>query len=344
MRGDQLSRQWGILRQIEVSRIGLTAAEIAEAGGVSLRTAYRDLDDLQLSGFPLYTEKGEKGRRWRFVDAYAFKVPPPFSFTELLALHTSKDLFKVLKGTIFFESLESLIDKVRSALPPEALAYLDRIQSTFHTSIRPYKDYGRFKDIINKVNQAAMDRRRIEILYRPLKQKKEDTRKVDPYKIWFYEGTIYVIGLCHLRNQIRMFAVDRIRLLTLTEEKFDLPPDFDLESYTRDSFQVMQDELHTVKIRISPEWARYIGEEVWHESQATSKNPDKSLELTFRVAGLDEIKLWVMGLGAEAYVLEPDRLKYLVRDGLQNALVQYERVRPAYSQSDIREQQAEIIH
>jgi len=80
MRGDQLSRQWNILRQIEVSKNGLTASEIAELCGVSLRTAYRDLDDLQFAGFPLYTEKGEKVNRWKFVDSYMLKVPQPFSF------------------------------------------------------------------------------------------------------------------------------------------------------------------------------------------------------------------------------------------------------------------------
>ena len=41
MRGDQLRRQWLILKQIEVSKNGLTAAKIAEIGGASLRTAYR---------------------------------------------------------------------------------------------------------------------------------------------------------------------------------------------------------------------------------------------------------------------------------------------------------------
>ena len=51
MRGDQLSRQWRVLRQLEVSKKGITANNIAELGGTSLRTAYRDLDDLQLAGF-----------------------------------------------------------------------------------------------------------------------------------------------------------------------------------------------------------------------------------------------------------------------------------------------------
>ncbi len=50
MRGDQLSRQWRIIRRIEASKTGLTATQIADLGNVSLRTAYRDLDDLETAG------------------------------------------------------------------------------------------------------------------------------------------------------------------------------------------------------------------------------------------------------------------------------------------------------
>ena len=125
MRGDQLSRQWLILRKIESSQKGLTAAEIAEIVKIKLRTAYRDLDDLQHAGFPLYADKGENGQRWKFVETYRFKVPQPFSFTELMSLHLSRDFFKVFKGTVFFESLETLFDKVVTTLPSPMLDYLD---------------------------------------------------------------------------------------------------------------------------------------------------------------------------------------------------------------------------
>ena len=80
MRGDQLTRQWRILRQIEVSKNGQTAAEIADQCGVSLRTVYRDLDDLQYAGFPLYAEKGDlHGQRWKLMDTYKLKIPEPFT-------------------------------------------------------------------------------------------------------------------------------------------------------------------------------------------------------------------------------------------------------------------------
>lgn len=330
MRGDQLSRQWLILRKIESSKKGLTAAEIADMMKIALRTAYRDLDDIQHAGFPLYADKGENGQRWKFVETYQFKVPRPFSFTELMSLHLSRDYFKMFKGTVFFDSLESLFKKVKASLPPETLTYLDHVQSIFHMGIKPYKKYERFREIINQVNQAAVDRCCIEIMYQPLRSKKETVRKIDPYRIWFSEGTIYIIGYCHLRNAVRTFVLDRIKLLSTTQETFDLPDDFDLDTYTKDSFRVMNDELYDVKILISPAWSRYVGEKIWHESQTLKKLPDGSLEMAFKVAGLDEIRQWVMGFGPEAIVLSPDKLKGMVVSGLKKSLAQYEETVSVY--------------
>jgi len=66
-----------------------------------------------------------------------------------------------------------------------------------------------------------------------------------------------------------------------------------------------------------------MGEKTWHQSQQMSKMPDKSLELTFRVAGLNEIKQWVLSLGPEAEVIAPKRLKEMVKQDLRKTLLQY---------------------
>ena len=325
MRGDQLSRQWRIVRQIEASKNGLTATQIADLGNVSLRTAYRDLDDLQYAGFPIYTDKGEHGQCWKFIESYKTNLPIPFTYTELMSLHLSRDLFKVFNGTVFSEALESLFDKILATLSPDTLAYLEKIQSVFHMGIRPYKDYQRFRELISQVNQAAIDQRCIEIAYQSLKEDTANLRKVDPYKIWFYEGTIYIIGRCHLRNQIRTFVLDRVHMLNTLDETFDIPEKFDFQTYIRHSFKVMHDELFTVRIMISPAWARYVGEKIWHESQMIQKHLDGAIEIIFRVAGLSEIKRWVLGLGPEAFVKAPDELKMMVQADLEQSLEQYKK-------------------
>ena len=67
------------------------------------------------------------------------------------------------------------------------------------------------------------------------------------------------------------------------------------------------------------------------------------MELTFKVAGLDEIKQWIMGLGPEAYVIEPEMLKNMVKAELQKALVKYESIGPAFRKENILEQRVEYI-
>ena len=108
-----------------------------------------------------------------------------------------------------------------------------------------------------------------------------------------------------------------------------------LDDFMRHSFKVMHDEVYTVKVRISPGWARWVGEKIWHESQKITKLPDGSFELTFRVAGLDEIKRWILSFGPEAVVLEPERLKEMARKYLSRNLAQYSK--PPFSFNLLKE-------
>ncbi|MBW2146141.1 MAG: WYL domain-containing transcriptional regulator [Deltaproteobacteria bacterium] len=324
MRGDQLARQWRIIRAVEASRNGLTVTELAEMENKGVRTIYRDLVALMDAGFPLYTQREDRANRWAFIDTFTFKLPPPFTLTELMSLYLYRDLVRVFKGTAFFDSLESVFKKIRSTLPPKTLSFLERIQSAYHVGIKPYREYGQLREILNQINDATLHNRRIEMIYHPLRRKEETLRKVDPYKVWFFDGTMYLIGHCHLRGEVRMFVMDRIKMLRVTDEKFDPPEGFDLDEFMRHSFKVMHDELYPVKVRISPEWARWVGEKIWHESQKARKMEDGSLELTFQVAGLDEIKRWVMSLGPEVYVIEPEKLREMVRRDLTRTLSHYE--------------------
>jgi hypothetical protein len=98
----------------------------------------------------------------------------------------------------------------------------------------------------------------------------------------------------------------------------DLPGVFPLDAFMRHGFTVMYDDLHTVNVRIFPAWARWVGEKVWHESQRAEKQADGSLILTFQVAGLDEIKRWVLSLGPGAVVLEPITLRNAIVDDLES--------------------------
>jgi predicted DNA-binding transcriptional regulator YafY len=108
--------------------------------------------------------------------------------------------------------------------------------------------------------------------------------------------------------------LDRIKLLHLTKATFEIPEDFSLDKFLKPSFGVFQGEPTRVRIWFSPEVAGYIREKIWHESQKIENQEDGSLILEATVAGIREIKYWVLGWGSHAVVLEPGELREEIRD------------------------------
>ena len=312
-RGDQLGRQWQIIQILVSSKMGKSAAELATDLECHPRTLYRDLEALQVAGFPIYTEKVAGKNLWSLLDTVKHQIPVPFTLTELMALYFGRDMLKVFKDTAFYDSLESLFQKVKTTLPKESIKYLKNVEQTLHLGVKPYKEYGKFKGILNRVNDAAVNRKSIEMVYYTMSRRKESRRRVDPYRIWFFNGTFYLIGLCHTRNEVRIFALDRIKMLHQTKETFKIPEDFSLEKFTGSSFGVYQGEPTYMKVWFHPDVSGYIKEKIWHESQKIHIQNDGSIIFEAEVAGTEEIRFWIMTWGSKAEVLEPASLREEIR-------------------------------
>jgi predicted DNA-binding transcriptional regulator YafY len=307
-RGDQLSRQWRLLRLLE-HRAGRTVEDLATELGVTTRTVRRDLDVAHNAGWPV-TSVSEDGRvRWQFVEGFKASTHLPLSLTELLALYFSRDLLKPLAGTLFEDSVESFYGKINALLPPEGRAYLDQLQGLIATNPRAFKDYRQHRQLLEALTNAARARRTVRVRYFSFAREHETTRRIDPYRLWYHGGGLYVIGYCHTRKDVRTFAVERIRHLELTPDTFTVHPDFDFKAYTRDAFGIMRDEAVTVRVRFRRDQAKYARERLWHPSQTFEDHEDGSLTITLQVAPTIEVKRWVFGFGAAAEVLEPDSLR-----------------------------------
>jgi predicted DNA-binding transcriptional regulator YafY len=312
-RGDQLARQWKIFQTLVTSRYGKSVSALVKDLGCCQRTVYRDLDALEAAGFPIYTENANGKNIWCLLDSARNPMPIPFTLPELMALYFGSDVLKVLKGTVFYDSLESLLKKVKSSIPPESGKYLSRVEKSLHTRPGPYKNYGKFRNVIEKISDAVLQRRVVEITYYTMSRKKETQRKVAPYKIWFYNGGFYLIGHCRWRDGVRIFAVERIKKIHLTDDTFEVPEEFDVDEFMRGSFGVYQGKPVNVRILFSAGIAEYIKEKIWHETQKLHDNPDGSVLFEANVACTKEIKAWVMRWGAKAIVLEPEELRDEIR-------------------------------
>ncbi len=322
MRGDQLARQWQLIQRLARSRAGVGLDDLALDLGCLKRTVYRDLDALQYAGFPVVSEKRSGRVLYRFIDRFALG-DVPFTTDEVLALAFGEDLLRPLEGTVFHDSIRAALGKIRAALGPEVGAFVERLGESFRVLPGPHKRYASYRDVIQVLNQAVLGRRTVRIRYRTGRTGRVAARRLDPYRVWYRSGGLYVIGHDHRSGEVRTFAVDRIQAAALAEETFRVAPGFDFDAYTASSFGVVAEPAARVRIRFEPRFALQVEERQWHPSQKLERLAGGALELTLEVGGLEELQSWVLSFGSGALVLEPARLRSAVQAELARALERY---------------------
>lgn len=132
-------------------------------------------------------------------------------------------------------------------------------------------------------------------------------RRVDPYHLTFYCGGLYLVGYCHLRREVRIFAVERVRPVTALRDTFVMPAAFDAEAYLRGAWGIVRGDLIAVRAVFSRTVAPHVRGRLWHASQELRELPGGRLELRLTVADTLEVRRWLMGFGAEVEVLAPAR-------------------------------------
>lgn len=297
--------------------------QLAEELDCVRRTVYRDLDALMYAGFPVVSEKRDGHVYYRFLDSFQLG-DVPFTADEILALAFGEDLLRSLEGTVFHESIRSALAKIRAGLSPELTAYLERLGESFRVLPGPHKRYVEAKETIQTLNDAVLGRRTVRMRYRTGRTGTESERELDPYRIWYRAGGLYVIGHDHQSEELRTFAVDRILEIEATDARFEVRDDFDFDAYTASSFGVIAEPATRVRIRFEPRWATYVEEHSWHPSQKLEPLPDGRLELGMEVGGTAELRSWVLSFGEGAEVLEPEALREEVRRELKAAVARYD--------------------
>ncbi|MFT5442555.1 MAG: putative DNA-binding transcriptional regulator YafY [Myxococcota bacterium] len=308
MRGDQLARQWQLIQRLAKSHAGVGLDDLAEDLDCVRRTVYRDLDALMYAGFPVVSEKRDGRVFYRFMDSFQLG-DVPFTPDELLALAFSEDLLKVLEGTVFHDSIRSALAKIRAGLGPELGNYLSQLTDSFRVVPGPHKRYAQFSETIRQLNESVLGNRTVAIEYRTARSGQETERELDPYRVWYRSGGLYVIGHDHRSGEIRTFAVDRILAIRATDRSFEMDPDFDFEAFTQSAFGVISETPVPVRIRFDANWRTHVMEHTWHPSQKVADTKDGGIELSMEVGGSAELRNWVMSFGAGAEVMEPEGLR-----------------------------------
>lgn len=204
-RADRLFRLVEILRSKRLA----TGGWLAEQLGVSLRTLYRDIADLSLSGVPI---EGEAGVGYRL--RYRLDVPPLlFDPAELEALLVGSRMVQAWGDADLAQAAGSALAKIHNVLPE--LLRREAQQAQFfippQTGERPHH--------LTELRRAVRNRRIVRMAYA-----REDgtasERSLWPLGLFFWGHAWTLVGWCLLREGFRHFRVDRIQQLSVSDERY----------------------------------------------------------------------------------------------------------------------------
>ena len=209
------------------SRQRLSGPELAARLEVNTRTVRRYITMLQDLGFPI---EAERGRHGFYRLRPGFKLPP-LMFTEEEALALTLGLLAVrhLGLTVAAPAVEGALAKIERVLPQTLQERVRAVQETLSLTFPPYSVNTK-SEILLTLCTAAQLERRVYLRYQTW-EGTESEREVDIYGLVYRGGYWYSAGYCHLRQDRRVFRLDRISDVEMREDVFTRPLDFDCVDY-----------------------------------------------------------------------------------------------------------------
>ena len=325
---DRTARFYRVVRFLEGrGDRGATPEEIAAAVGMSKRTVYRDLKAIEEElHLPIWSEEG----RYGLADS---GLLPAFSLTreEAMAVFLSARLMARYADE-YDPDLGAAFQKLAEGLPPVLARHIvDSVDAL--SKMRPAEPSRR--SIIRSLTGAWADRRVVELDYRTgTYDALKGTRRarVRPYLIEpsLTTRALYLIGFDETRAAVRTFKISRIESVTTTVDRFEPPSEAGIEQSLTVAWDIISDQpTAEVSLRFSSAVAGRVQETRWHPSQVVEVEPGGSLAWRATVAGVVEIRSWILGWGADVEVLEPAVLRQEIAAIMAAGAAQYDaRQRP----------------
>lgn len=295
----------------------MTADALAAEYEVSVRTIYRDIDQLSAAGAPVYAERGRSGG-FQLMDGYRTRL------TGLTDAEAETLFLGGLSGPAaqmgFSGAVTTMQLKLLAALPPERQAAAERLAGRFHLDPVGWYQNPDEAERLPAIAHAVWTSRRIAVRYESWKG--EVKRDLEPL------GLILKAGLWYLAarpaegrsREPRTYRVSNILELTVGEATFERPAVFDLTAWWTEASRRFEAEIFTgsATLRLSREGRRRLArlgvEQARIAAQADATAGDGMAEVTVPIESVEHAAMDFQRLGAEVEVLAPAALRSEMRD------------------------------
>ena len=323
-RSSEIVRQWEILREIDTARTGTPIARLAALLRVHPRTIRRDLDALARAGFPLFDDKVNGTSMWK-LNARPFRGLEQLGLStmELCALYFGRTILASAGAMPLANDMDRAFTKFESALPEPTRRFLDRLPVMIKSKMtgRRKQDARKTREVLARVTDAALARRRVEMTYHSASSRRTKQYVVEPLRMTAADGGMYVTAWVPEYDEMRTFALERIKGLGVLDEHFEmrtLPP----EPFAN-SLGAFSGRPELVEIEFDAAVADYVASREWHRSQEIAVRDDGSVLMRLCVSNDTPLRTWILGFGGAARVVAPLALARNIFEEIQSARERY---------------------
>jgi predicted DNA-binding transcriptional regulator YafY len=290
-----------------------TADDLSRIFGVSRRTLFRDLKELQNIGIePLFSpqHRGYKIAPEQFLPPINLNLQEALSI--LLLVHKMRSQIQLpFKTSALLAAL-----KIESALPPRIRHYCEHALARISAKAgaqAPVDGPLSLDGVFSVIQSSIAQRRKVKIHYDSFFDKAAIDCVLSPLHIFYNQRAWYVIGRSSVHKSVRTFKLNRIKKADILDEGFTDGDDFDLADYLGCAWSMIPEgRIHHVRLRFTPKFASNVAEVQWHKSQKVARDSNGSATIKFRVDGLNEITWWILGYGDQVEVLAPAALRQTI--------------------------------
>ena len=287
----------------------MTAQALADELETSVRTIYRDVDELSAAGVPIYAERGRLGG-FALLDGYRTRLTG-------LTPHEAEALFlSGLPGPAadlgLGEAMAAAQLKLLAALPAEGRSGAARVASRFHLDSVGWFRNAEKADLLPRLADAVWNSKKIRVSYESWTGGVD--RELEPLGLALKGGAWYLVA--RAGRAARVYRVSAIQSLDLTEEGFTRPVDFDLAAWWTEWAREFEQRLYRgqAKVRLSPTGFQRLSRLAPAVGEAASRTAGAPDEAGWVIAELPIESIGhaageILKLGAEAEVLAPPELR-----------------------------------
>ena len=244
-----------------------------------------------------------------------------FNAAEVQALLTTLQLLSNLQPGLLDGQVEPVLERLRSLLGTGDHSWEEVVKRM--RIFLPERRAGKAEHF-GVVAAALLKRSRVWIRHYSRKDDRETEREISPQRLVHYRDNWYLDAYCHLREDLRSFAVDAIRSAVIKETPAKEVRDAELDDYLGSGYGIFAGrKVEWATLKFTPEAARWVSAQNWHPKQRSRVEKDGSYILDVPYAEDRELVMEILKFGPDVEVLQPPALRERVATSLREAAQRY---------------------